>query len=310
MARATSEGEYSSVSDTNPLSSVVDSRSTPIIERGSGDEQGGGSQSRLVSRPSGTRTDRDHLRGSSGAKPSPLQQPSGHRTYSTRSRYSDDRRPSPQPHEQGYFRPQSDPPVPGAVGQTMRSQGLENEDAPIETVTQREAFVQTEPLDTAIEAFGGVHGLFSSNLPDRRESSPKRQEEITREAGASLMNVPTRSPPRQTALLDTITAHELQRGHESDSGVALTERDRQEGTAEERERTPDDFQRQQLEVVQNGSKHGSQSDPGLDFMITNLRMMGMNPMTSIPQQVFVAQQAAVQAYQQAMISFGQNVGQS
>ena len=163
-----------------------------------------------------------------------------------------------------------------------------------------------------------LHGLLSAGLQDRQERSAKRQEEVAKETGASLVNVPMKPPPPQTGLLGAVSAHERERKREGGIGAALTERERDRRLAEERQRKLDDFQKQQLEMVQNGSMYGSQFGPGFNPMMANPMMMGMNPMMSgwgfNPMmgnpQMFAAQQAAAQAYQQAMMSFGQNMGQS
>lgn len=161
-----------------------------------------------------------------------------------------------------------------------------------------------------------VHGLLSAGLQDRQERSAKRQEEVAKETGASLVNVPIKPPPPQTGLLGAVSAHERERSREGGIGAALTERERERRMAEERQRKLDDFQKQQLEMVQNGSMYGSMFGPGLNPMMPNPMIMNpmiMNPMMmpmAPPQQMLVAQQAAAQAYQQAMMTFAQNMGQN
>ena len=164
-----------------------------------------------------------------------------------------------------------------------------------------------------------VHGLLSAGLQDRQERSAKRQEEVAKETGASLVNVPMKPPPPQTGLLGAVSAHERERKREGGLGATLTARERDRRLAEERQRKLDDFQKQQLEMVQNGSMYGQQFGPGFNPMMANPMMMGANPMMGgwgfnpmmgnpQQQQMFAAQQAAAQAYQQAMMSFSQNVG--
>lgn len=164
-----------------------------------------------------------------------------------------------------------------------------------------------------------VHGLLSAGLQDRQERSAKRQEEVAKETGASLVNVPMKPPPPQTGLLGAVSAHERERQREGGIGAALTERERERRLAEERQRKLDEFQKQQLEMVQNGSMYGSQFAPGFNPMMANPMMnpmmsgWGMNPMMGNPQQMLAAQQAqqaAAQAYQQAMMTFAQNMGQN
>lgn len=259
----------------------------------------------------GDQDDYYHQQGPGGSGPSTHRQPPGHHP---RSQYFDDRRPSPQPHGHSHLRPQSDFPAPGAARQTIWSQALENKDPPKETVSQRETFVQLEPSQTMTKAFA-VHGLLSAGLQDRQERSAKRQEEVAKETGASLVNVPVKPPPPQTGLLGAVSAHERERQREGGIGAALTERERERRMAEERQRKLDEFQKQQLEMVQNGSMYGS---PGFNPMMANPMAMGMNPMMSgwgfNPMmgnpQMLAAQQAAAQAYQQAMMNFAQNMGQN
>ena len=162
-----------------------------------------------------------------------------------------------------------------------------------------------------------LHGLLSAGMQDRQERSAKRQEEVAKETGASLVNVPTKPPPPQTGLLGAVSAHERERRREGGIGAALTERERDRRVAEERQRKLDDFTKQQLEMVQNGSMYGPQFSPGFNPMMANPMMMGMNPMNGWGfnpmmgnPQMFAAQQAAAQAYQQTMMTFTQNMGQS
>ena len=160
-----------------------------------------------------------------------------------------------------------------------------------------------------------VHGLLSAGLQDRQERSAKRQEEVAKETGASLVNVPMKPPPPQAGLIGAVSAHERERKREGGLGATLTARERDRRLAEERQRKLDDFQKQQLEMAQNGSMYGPQFGAGFNPMMANPMMMGVNPMMGgwgynpmmgNSQQMFAAQQAAAQAYQQAMMTFGQN----
>jgi CCR4-NOT transcriptional complex subunit CAF120 len=180
----------------------------------------------------------------------------------------------------------------------------------------RDTFIQLDsPAQTMTKAFT-PHGLLSAGLQDKEDRSAKRQEELARETGASLINVPSKPPPPQTGLLGAITAHERDRKREGGVGAALTEREREKRLAEDRQRKLDELQRQQLEQMQQGGSMYGQQFPGYNPMM-NPMMMGMNPMMTgfmgypgmMPgfgnaQHMFAAQQAA-QAYQQAMISLSQ-----
>ncbi|KAI0034243.1 hypothetical protein K488DRAFT_77395 [Vararia minispora EC-137] len=186
----------------------------------------------------------------------------------------------------------------------------------------RDTFVQLEaPEATMTKAFT-PHGLLSVGLQDKQDRSAKKQEELARETGAALVNVPNKPPPPQTGLLGAITGYERERKREGGVGAALTEREREKRLAEERQRKLDDFQRQQLEqMAQGGSMYGAQAGspfgayPAAAAMM-NPMMMGMNPMMTgymgfpgmmpfgNPQHMFAAQQAQ-QAYQHAMMNFSQ-----
>ena len=167
------------------------------------------------------------------------------------------------------------------------------------------------------------HGLLSAGLQDKEDRSAKRQEELARETGASLINVPNKPPPPQTGLLGAITAHERDRKREGGVGAALTEREREKRLAEERQRKLDELQRQHLEQMQQGGSLYNQQLAGFNPMMNpmNPMMMGMNPMMPSfmgypgmmpsfgnPQHMFAAHQAA-QAYQQAMLSLSQGGSQ-
>lgn len=176
------------------------------------------------------------------------------------------------------------------------------------------------PSQTMTKAFM-PHGLLSAGLQDKQDRSAKKQEEIARESGASLINVPNKPPPPQTGLLGAITAHERERKREGGVGAALTDREREKRVIEEKQRKLDEFQRQQLELMQNGGGSMYQHPQftgynpmmgGPMMMPINPMMTGMSPMMGYPgmmpgfanpQHMFAAQQAAAQAYQQAMVAF-------
>jgi CCR4-NOT transcriptional complex subunit CAF120 len=185
-----------------------------------------------------------------------------------------------------------------------------------ETNNPRGTFIQLDPPEQSMTKAFTPHGLLSAGLQDKEDRSAKRQEELARETGASLINVPNKPPPPQTGLLGAITAHERDRKREGGVGAALTEREREKRLAEERQRKLDELQRQQLEQMQQGGSLYGQQLAGFNPMM-NPMMMGMNPMVPnfmgypgmMPsfgnhQHMFAAQQAA-HAYQQAMLSLSQ-----
>lgn len=188
---------------------------------------------------------------------------------------------------------------------------------------QRDTFIQLEPTSVSMTKAFTPHGLLSAGMQDKQDRSAKRQEELARETGASLINVPNKPPPPQTGLLGAITAHERDRKREGGVGATLTEREREKRLAEDRQRKLDEFQRQQLEMAQSGMYGGQPSFQNFNPMMPNPMMMGMNPMMAAPnpmmtggfmgypgmvpgygaQQYMLAQQAAQAAYQQAMMAF-------
>ena len=111
-------------------------------------------------------------------------------------------------------------------------------------------------------------------------------EELARESGASLINVPAKPPPPQTGLLGAITAHERDRQREGGLGAALTEREREKRVAEERQRKIDELSRQQLEQLGQGAggsvynmqMGGPPGSPPPGFPPQFNPMMYMNPM--------------------------------
>jgi CCR4-NOT transcriptional complex subunit CAF120 len=212
----------------------------------------------------------------------------------------------------------------GAARQNMWSQALERDTSAAAPEPTRDTFVQIEPPSQTMTKAFAPHGLLSAGLQDKQDRSAKRQEELARESGASLINVAHKPPPPQTGLLGAVTAHERERKREGGLGATLTEREREKRLAEERQRKLDEYQRMQLDQMQQGGTMygGMGMQPqfsGFNPMMSPM-MMGMNPMMTggymgfpgmmNPQHMFAAQQAA-QAYQQAMYAFstaGSQVG--
>ncbi|KAF8071834.1 hypothetical protein FPV67DRAFT_1411572 [Lyophyllum atratum] len=243
-------------------------------------------------------------------------------------------------HDGTQIRTQSEFPQPGTARQSVWSQVLDPGRAANVEAQRNDTFVQLDPAETMTKAFT-PQGLLSAGIQDKQDRSAKRQEELARETGASLINVPNKPPPPQMGLLGAITAHERERKREGGVGAALTEREREKRVAEDRQRRFDDHQRQQLDQMQQGgSMYGGQYPNYMNPMMMMNPMMGMNPMMTgngmspmmtaggmapmmtgqmgypgmmpgyNPQHMFAAQQAA-QAYQQAMMAFsvaGSQVG--
>ena len=243
------------------------------------------------------------------------------------------------------IRSQAEAPIPGAQRQTIWTKVLDPGQPvgrPQSEHAAKDTFVQLEPSETMTKAFA-LHGLLSVGIQDKEDRSAKRQEELARESGGSLINVPNKPPPPQSGLLGYVTAHEKERKREGGLGAALTEREREKRVVEERQRRLDEQQRQQLEQMQQGMMFNPMMNPMMMNMMMNMNMnpmmtgggmggmgainpmmtgggMGMNPMMGgfggmmgggfNPQHMFAAQQAA-QAYQQAMMTLsaaGSQVG--
>jgi CCR4-NOT transcriptional complex subunit CAF120 len=126
----------------------------------------------------------------------------------------------------------------------------------------KDTFITLEPNQTMTKAFA-PQGLLQAGIQDKEDRSAKRQEELARESGASLVNVPSKPPPPQTGLLGAITAHERDRKREGGVGAALTERERERRMAEERQRKIDELQRQQLEYAQSTGASVAGGPPGM-----------------------------------------------
>jgi CCR4-NOT transcriptional complex subunit CAF120 len=274
------------------------------------------------------------------------QSPYQHQESSRQSSGTDHRRhldPHDDPRGRGmYDQPRSlspnRPPPPQLAGGPSRPMWSTVLDPSHERKTANEkTFVTLEPNETMTKAFT-PQGLLQAGIQDRQDRSAKRQEELARESGASLINVPHKPPPPQTGLVGAITAHERDRKREGGVGAALTERERERRMAEERQRKFDEIQRQQLDQMSHNGHGGPGSAmelygpaggyPMMNPMMMNPMMWGMNPMMMMggygmppmgmggmpgvpgvqqmnPQQIWAAQQAAMQAYQNAMVTFSQ-----
>lgn len=213
---------------------------------------------------------------------------------------------------------------PDAAPQNIWSQVLVPGQNAADLPNTRDTFVQLEPPSQTMTKAFTPHGLLSAGLQDKQDRSAKKQEEIARESGASLINVPNKPPPPQTGLLGAITAHERERKREGGVGAALTEREREKRVTEERQRKLDELQQQQLELMQSSGglmyQHPQFTGYNPMMMPMNPMMTGMNPMMGYPgmipgfanpQHMYAAQQAAAHAYQQAMVAFsvaGSQVG--
>ena len=109
--------------------------------------------------------------------------------------------------------------------QNMWTSALDAPHAPPEESNPNGKFITLEPSAQMTKAFT-PHGLLQAGLQDKEDRSAKKQQEIAKETGASLLNVPNKPPEPQTGLLGAITAHERDRKAAGGLGAALTERER------------------------------------------------------------------------------------
>jgi hypothetical protein len=139
--------------------------------------------------------------------------------------------------------------------------------------TPRDMPAQSDPSHTMTIPFT-AHGLLSAGLQDRQERSAKLPEEVVKEAGASLVNVPTKPLSPQTGLPGAVSGEEGGGKHEGDLGAVVTEREHERGLAEERQHRFNDFQKQQLEMIQEATQAYQQPTPELPVLSPPSRFQG------------------------------------
>lgn len=88
-------------------------------------------------------------------------------------------------------------------------------------------FIELEDPSTQLTKAFSPHGLLQVGLQDKEDRSAKRQEQLARETGSSLINVPAKPPPPQTGLLGAVAAHERERKNAGGIGATLTDRERE-----------------------------------------------------------------------------------
>ncbi len=180
-------------------------------------------------------------------------------------------------------------------------------------------FVELEEPQVALTKAFTPGGLIQAGMQDKRDRSAKRQEEVARETGSALVNVPEPPPPPQTGLVGAVAAHERDRKNPGGIGATLTDRDRERRLAEDRQRKIEELQRQQMEHMQQqytgGGMYPGQFPgygygmPPMGFNVSphhsshaNGQPYGM-PMNRAAQQH--AMMAAQMAYQQTMMAMSQ-----
>jgi hypothetical protein len=92
-------------------------------------------------------------------------------------------------------------------------------------------FVELEEPNAQLTKAFAPHGLLQAGMQDKEDRSAKRQEELAKETGSSLINVPSKPPPPQTGLLGAVAAHERDRKNAGGIGATLTDREREKRLA-------------------------------------------------------------------------------
>lgn len=186
-------------------------------------------------------------------------------------------------------------------------------------------FVELEEPQVALTKAFTPGGLIQAGMQDKQDRSAKRQEEVARETGSALVNVPEPPPPPQTGLVGAVAAHERERKSAGGIGATLTDRDRERRLAEDRQRKIDELQRQQMEHMQQqytgGGMYPGQFPPqfggyGMPPMgyvsaftssFADMQPYGMmNP--AAQQQAMMAAQMAYQQTMMAMSAAGSQAG--
>jgi CCR4-NOT transcriptional complex subunit CAF120 len=92
-------------------------------------------------------------------------------------------------------------------------------------------FVELEEPQAQLTKAFAPHGLLQAGLQDKEERSAKKQEELAREMGSSLVNVPSKPPPPSAGLLGAVAQHEKERKGAGGIGATLTDREREKRLA-------------------------------------------------------------------------------
>lgn len=207
-----------------------------------------------------------------------------------------------QPQQQRRSEPQ--PPAPPAARQSVWNANFAV-DHGMNEPPKGGKFVELEEPSVALTKAFSPGGLLQAGMQDKHDRSAKRQEEVARETGSSLVNVPEKPPPPQTGLMGAVAAHERDRKNPGGIGATLTDRDRDRRIAEERQRKIEELQRQQMEqfggggMGQPGSMYGG-FPPYQGYMQPPMGYPGGYGMS--PQAQQQAMMAAQMAYQQTMMA--------
>lgn len=110
-------------------------------------------------------------------------------------------------------------------------------------------FVELEEPSVQLTKAFTPGGLLQAGYQDKADRSARRQEEVARETGSSLLNIPEKPPPPSTGLVGAVAAHERDRKNAGGIGATLTDRDRERRLAEDRQRKIEELQRQQMDSM-------------------------------------------------------------
>ena len=130
--------------------------------------------------------------------------------------------PAPLPQPPAIYPQQSAPPP--ATRQTIWNANFSADhglDAP-----KSGKFVDIDEPAQLTKAFA-PHGLLQVGMQDKEDRSAKKQEELARELGSSLVHVPEKPPPPQTGLLGAVAQHEKERKNAGGIGATITDRERE-----------------------------------------------------------------------------------
>ena len=133
--------------------------------------------------------------------------------------------PLPQPPQPAYSQTQPPP----AARQTIWNANF-SADHGLEP-TRSGKFIDAEDPQEKLTKAISPHGLLQAGMQDKEDRSAKRQEEMARETGTSLVNIPSKPPPPQTGLLGALAEHEKDRKNAGGIGATITERENQKRIA-------------------------------------------------------------------------------
>ncbi len=161
----------------------------------------------------------------------------------------DDQRQSMYQPSQTYDRPRSRSPAQAQQPSAPNRQNVWNASFSADhgmAENKSGKFVELEEHSAQLTKAFAPHGLLQAGIQDKEDRSAKKQEEVAREMGSSLISVPSKPPPPQMGLLGAVAAHERDRKNAGGIGATLTDRERERRQAvsfSDLEGTPADLRR-------------------------------------------------------------------